>query len=140
MKTFKQFLEESKKFKKPPSLDQRVVDAVHDQLGKKKMDVYKFPLDKEVEIAPGVYKSRKVDEAYPEAERKLHKKPTKPAKPTTFLDLLNKTIDDNPPTAPMPIIKKIPEIPPVPMPDADDLPVIFKKNPMAKKSTSVKRA
>ena len=135
MKTFKQFLEESKKFKKPPSLDQRVVDAVHDQLGKKKMDVYKFPLDKEVEIAPGVYKSRKVDEAYPESEKKSHK-----TKPTTFLDLLNKTIDDNPPTAPMPIIKKIPGTPPVPMPDADDLPVIFKKNPMAKKSTSVKRA
>ena len=135
MKTFKQFLEESKKFKKPPSLDQRVVDAVYDQLGKKKMDVYKFPLDKEVEIAPGVYKSRKVDEAYPESEKKSHK-----TKPVRFLDLLNKTIDDNPPTAPMPIIKKIPEIPPVPMPDADDEPVIFKKSPMAKKSTSVKRA
>ena len=135
MKTFRQFLEESKKFKKPPSLDQRVVDAVYDQLGKKKMDVYKFPLDKEVEIAPGVYKSRKVDEAYPESEKKSHK-----TKPVRFLDLMNKTFDDAGPKSPMPIIKKIPEIPPVPMPDASDEPVIFKKNPIAKKSTSVKRA
>ena len=137
MITFKQFLEESKKFKKPPSLDQRVVDAVHDQLGKKKMDVYKFPLDKEVEIAPGVYKSRKVDEAYPESEKKSHK-----TKPVTFLDLLNKTFDDAGPKSPMPIIKKSPPgtVPPVPMPDLDDEPVIFKKSPMAKKSTSVKRA
>ena len=76
-----------------------------------------------------------IREAYSKSEKESHK-----TKPTTFLDLLNKTIDDNPPTAPMPIIKKIPGTPPVPMPDADDLPVIFKKNPMAKKSTSVKRA
>ena len=135
MKTFKQFLEESKKLKKPSSLDQRVVDAVHDQLGKKKMDVYNFPLDKEVEIAPGVYKSRKVDEAYPESEKKSHK-----TKPVRFLDLMNKTFDDAGPKSPMPIIKKIPGTPPVPMPDLDDEPVIFKKSPIAKKSTSVKRA
>ena len=76
-----------------------------------------------------------IREAYSKSEKESHK-----TKPTTFLDLLNKTIDDNPPTAPMPIIKKIPGTPPVPMPDADDQPVIFKKSPIAKKSTSVKRA
>ena len=74
-----------------------------------------------------------IGEAYSKSEKESHK-----TKPVRFLDLLNKTID--PPTAPMPIIKKIPGTPPVPMPDADDEPVIFKKNPMAKKSTSVKRA
>ena len=76
-----------------------------------------------------------IREAYSKSEKESHK-----TKPMRFLDLMNKTFDDAGPKSPMPIIKKIPGTPPVPMPDADDLPVIFKKNPMAKKSTSVKRA
>ena len=77
-----------------------------------------------------------IGEAYPQPERKSHK-----TKPVRFLDLLNKTVDDAGPMAPMPIIKKSPPgtVPPVPMPDANDQPIL-KKNPMAKKSTSVKRA
>ena len=78
-----------------------------------------------------------IGEAYPQPERKSHK-----TKPVRFLDLMNKTFDDAGPKSPMPIIKKSPPgtVPPVTIPDADDEPVIFKKSPMAKKSTSVKRA
>ena len=78
-----------------------------------------------------------IGEAYLQSGKKSHK-----TKPVRYLDLLKKTFDDNPPTAPMPIIKKSPPgtVPPITMPDADDEPVIFKKSPIAKKSTFVKRA
>ena len=78
-----------------------------------------------------------IGEAYSKSEKESHK-----TKPMRFLDLMNKTFDDAGPKSPLPIIKKSPPgtVPPVTIPDADDEPVIFKKSPMAKKSTSVKRA
>jgi len=78
-----------------------------------------------------------IREAYSKSEKESHK-----TKPMRFLDLMNKTFDDAGPKSPLPIIKKSPPgtVPPVTIPDADDEPVIFKKSPMAKKSTSVKRA
>ena len=68
-----------------------------------------------------------IGEAYSKSEKESHK-----TKPVRFLDLLNKTFDDAGPKSPMPIIKKSPPgtIPPVPMPDAQDKPILT-KYPMA---------
>ena len=78
-----------------------------------------------------------IGEAYSKSEKESHK-----TKPVRFLDLMKKTFGDGVQKSPMPIIKKSSPgtVPPVTMPDADDEPIIFKDNPMAKKSTSVKRA
>ena len=126
MKTFKKFLEDIDYYKIPGLSQEPIKSKVvipPTEVKKKKVDYYKFGIER-------------VREAYSKSERESHKRPTR------FLDLLNKTFDDAGPKSPMPIIKKSPPgtVPPVTIPNADNEPVIFKKSPMAKKSTSVKRA